>query len=301
LTSPHRTGQAIEDEIIAVRQELDRDGHESGAATIAFHLEQRHGSAPAVSTIWRILSQRGFISPQPHKRPKSSYLRFAAEQPNERWQADTTHWTLADGTDVEILTMLDDYSRFCLDSHTLRVFKGHDIHRRFQQTTARHGNPASLLTDNGAVFTGRSRGHGRVALEVTLHARGDQLPALPALPPADLRQGRALPPDPEKVARPTATGPYPAPAPEPSSTPSAATTTTCDHTEHSHGGPRRRPTPPDPKRCPSALRCTPATGASATTASTHPACSPCATTVGCTTSVSAAATPAPTSSSWSTT
>jgi transposase len=58
LTSPLRTGQAIEDEIIAVRKELDRDGHESGAATIAFHLEQRHGSAPAVSTIWRILSQQ---------------------------------------------------------------------------------------------------------------------------------------------------------------------------------------------------------------------------------------------------
>ena len=29
-----------------------------------------------------------------------------------------------------------------------------------------------MLTDNGAVFTGRYRGHGRVALEVTLHARG---------------------------------------------------------------------------------------------------------------------------------
>jgi transposase InsO family protein len=172
LTSPQRTGQAIEDEIIAVRKELDRDGHEAGAATIAFHLEQRHGSAPAVSTIWRILSQRGFITPQPHKRPKSSYLRFAAEQPNERWQADITHWRLAEGTDVEILNILDDHSRLCLDSHTLRVFKGHDVDRRFQQTAARHGNPASLLTDNGAVFTGRSRGHGRVALEITLHARG---------------------------------------------------------------------------------------------------------------------------------
>jgi transposase InsO family protein len=49
------------------------------------------------------------------------------------------------------------------------VFKGHDVDRRFRQTAARHGNPASLLTDNGAVFTGR---HGRVALEITLNARG---------------------------------------------------------------------------------------------------------------------------------
>ena len=172
LTSPHQTSQAVEDEIIAIRKELDRGGHEAGAATIAFHLEVRHGGSPAVSTIWRILCQRGFVTPQPHRRPKSSYLRFAAEQPNERWQADITHWTLADGTDVEILNMLDDHSRLCLDSHTLRVFKGHDVDRRFRETANTYGNPASLLTDNGAVFTGRSRGHGRVALQVTLHLLG---------------------------------------------------------------------------------------------------------------------------------
>ena len=172
LTSPGQTPQAVEDEIIAIRKELDRGGHEAGAATIAFHLEGRHGSAPAVSTIWRILVDRGFVVPQPHKRPKSSYLRFAAEQPNERWQADITHWALADGTDVEICNWLDDHSRFCLDSHALRVFKGPDVDRRFRATADTYGNPASLLTDNGAVFTGRSRGRGRVALEVTLHSLG---------------------------------------------------------------------------------------------------------------------------------
>jgi transposase InsO family protein len=171
-TSPARTPVDVEDEIVRIRKELDRDHHEAGAATIAYHLEQRHGHAPAVSTIWRILTARGFVTPQPHKRPKSSYIRFAAEQPNERWQADITHWSLADGTGVEILNLIDDHSRLCLDSHTLRTFKGPDVDRRFRETAAAHGNPACLLTDNGAVFTGRSRGQGRVALEVTLHALG---------------------------------------------------------------------------------------------------------------------------------
>lgn len=172
LTSPLQTPRVVEEEIVAIRKELDRGGHEAGAATIAFHLEQRHGSSPAVSTIWRILSQRGFVTPQPHKRPKGSYLRFAAEQPNERWQADITHWRLADDTAIEILNLLDDHSRYCLDSHTRRVFNSPDIDRRFRRAAKTFGNPASLLTDNGAVFTGRSRGHGRVALEVTLHERG---------------------------------------------------------------------------------------------------------------------------------
>ncbi len=172
LSSPQRTGQDLEDEIIEIRKELEKDGHEAGAATIAFHLEQRHGTTPAVSTIWRILKARGFVTQQPHKRPKSSYLRFAAEQPNERWQTDITHWTLAGGAEVEILNLLDDHSRLCVGSDALRVFKAADIVASFGKAAAVHGDPASMLSDNGAVFTGRSRGGGRVALEITLHTRG---------------------------------------------------------------------------------------------------------------------------------
>jgi transposase InsO family protein len=170
--SPHRISTAVEDEIVRIRKDLDRGGHEAGAATIAAHVERELGWTPAVSTIWRILTERGFVVPQPHKRPKSSYQRFAAEQPNERWQADITHWALVDGTDVEILNWIDDHSRLCLDSHAQLVFKSPDVNRRFVAIAAELGDPASVLTDNGAVFTGRSRGHGRVALEVTLHERG---------------------------------------------------------------------------------------------------------------------------------
>src|SRR5438309_10368044 len=47
-SSPQRISEQLEDEIVEIRKSLDRDGHEAGAATIAFHLEQRHGSTPAV-------------------------------------------------------------------------------------------------------------------------------------------------------------------------------------------------------------------------------------------------------------
>jgi transposase InsO family protein len=170
--SPHRTPADVENEIVAIRKELAKAGHEAGAATIAFHLERRHGTAPAVSTIWRVLTARGFVTPQPHKRPKSSYVRFAAEQPNERWQADITHWALADGHDVEILNLIDDHSRLCPSSTARPVFKAGDVDTAFCQAAATYGDPASLLSDNGAVFTGRYRRRGRVALEVTLNERG---------------------------------------------------------------------------------------------------------------------------------
>ena len=171
-TSPTQISREVEDEIVRIRKELDKSGHEAGADTIRSHLLRSHGQAPATSTIWRILTDRGFVTPQPHKRPKSSYVRFQAEQPNELWQTDLTHWTLADGTDVEIGNWLDDHSRYCLDSRARLVFKGPDVDRHYRQIAATHGDPAALLSDNGAVYTGAYRRQGRVTLEITLTDRG---------------------------------------------------------------------------------------------------------------------------------
>ena len=50
------------------------------------------------------LAARGLVVPEPRKRPRSSYIRCAAEQPNECWQADFTHYPLAGGTGTEILS-----------------------------------------------------------------------------------------------------------------------------------------------------------------------------------------------------
>jgi transposase InsO family protein len=181
--SPHAVSGAVEDEIVRLRKELSRQGFDAGADTIRTHLARRLPESttstadpvPAVSTIWRILSRRGFVTPQPQKRPRSSWRRFTAEQPNERWQADTTHWQLADGTGVEILTLLDDHSRLCLGSVPRRTITGPDVVATFQHAFVGWGIPASVLTDNGAVFTGRQRGGGRVALEVELGRLGVRL------------------------------------------------------------------------------------------------------------------------------
>jgi transposase InsO family protein len=173
--SPHRISDALEDEIVELRKALGDEGLDAGAHTIAYHLERRHGTAPAVSTIWRVLSRRGFVTPQPQKRPKSSFVRFEAQMPNERWQADITHWALADGTDVEILNVLDDHSRFLVASDARGVFKAADVVASFHAGTASCGFPASLLTDNGAVFTAGPRGGGRCAIEVECDRLGIRL------------------------------------------------------------------------------------------------------------------------------
>jgi transposase InsO family protein len=261
LHSPNRTAKDIEDEVIALRKELQREGHEAGAATIAFHLQRRHGVCPAVSTIWRILSARGFVTPQPHKRPKSSYIRFQAEQPNERWQLDITHWQLADRTDVEILNILDDHSRLCLGSDTLAVFKARDVNNSFGKAVAAHGNPASLLSDNGAVSTGRYRGTGRVALEVTLHSRGI---SFRHCRPYHLQTCGKVERFHQTLKK-------------------WLTHQTPAHTVAHLQAQLGRPISPDPKPPRPAPHYTPAPTASATTASTTTASSPCATTAAFTT------------------
>jgi transposase InsO family protein len=135
-------------------------------------LRQQAGCSPSVATIWRILSRRGFVTPQPHKRPRSSWRRFEADLPNEVWQADITHWPLTNGSDAEILNIVDDHSRLMAGSTARRVFKATDIVAGLHTAMARHGRPERMLTDNGAVFTGLYRGRGWVALERELTALG---------------------------------------------------------------------------------------------------------------------------------
>ena len=71
----HQHGPAIEQAILALRAELNEAGHDAGAQTIAYHLRGRVEPVPAVSTIWRILTRHGLITPQPHKRPRSPTAR----------------------------------------------------------------------------------------------------------------------------------------------------------------------------------------------------------------------------------
>jgi len=154
-SQPRLTSPAVRERVIALRQALVADGADAGPETIAWHLEREGFQVPSTSTIRRILHQAGLVTPQPKKRPKSSYLRFQAELPNGCWQADITYWFLADGTRVEILDFLDDHSRFLLTIQTSTLWTSADVVSVMDQLIATYGPPAATLTDNGIVFTAR--------------------------------------------------------------------------------------------------------------------------------------------------
>jgi transposase-like protein len=102
VRSPTRIADRFEDEIVAIHKALADDGLDAGAATVHYHLAERHRQPPSVSTVFRVLKARGFVILQPQKRPKSSLHRFVADLPNECWQADMTHVELDNGEAYEV-------------------------------------------------------------------------------------------------------------------------------------------------------------------------------------------------------
>ena len=157
---PTATPVEVVDLIVELREKLTATGLDAGPDTIGWHLTHHHDITVSRATIARYLAKAGLVVPEPKKKPKSSYIRFQAAMPNETWQADFTHYRLTrpdgrPGPDSEILTWLDDCSRYALSVTAHHRVTGPIVLRTFRETVAEHGIPASTLTDNGMVFTTR--------------------------------------------------------------------------------------------------------------------------------------------------
>ena len=179
VTSPNATPDAVVDLVLVLRKQLVESGLDAGADTIGWHLQHHHAVTLSRATINRILSRAGAVSPEPAKRPKSSYIRFQAEQPNETWQSDFTHYRLTNpdrspGADVEIITWLDDHSRYAVHVSAHWRITAKIVLDTFTKAAGQHGYPASTLTDNGMVYTVRFAGGrgGRSMLEHELRRLG---------------------------------------------------------------------------------------------------------------------------------
>jgi hypothetical protein len=103
------------------------------------------------------LGRRGLVVPQPSKRPKSSWQRFEAAAPNERWQIDAMDWEIASGL-VRVFNIIDDHSRVATRSRAVPEATTDAAWDTFTQAAAVWGLPAGVLSDNGLCFSGKLRG-----------------------------------------------------------------------------------------------------------------------------------------------
>ena len=76
-TSPAAISDDTVDLIVGLRKELAGQGLDAGPDTICWHLRHHHQVRVSPATISRYLARAGLVTPEPKKRPKSSYIRFA--------------------------------------------------------------------------------------------------------------------------------------------------------------------------------------------------------------------------------
>ena len=175
-TRPHRSpgqiGVEVEDRIVRLRKELADAGLDHGATTIQWHLgrDGSVGAVPSVAGVHRVLQRRGLVVAQPSKRPKSSWKRFEAAAPNERWQIDAMDWTIATGV-VRVFNIIDDHSRVAIRSRAVAEATTEAAWLTFTQGVTTWGPPAGVLSDNGLCFSGKLRGF-EVLFEANLRDAG---------------------------------------------------------------------------------------------------------------------------------
>lgn len=172
LNPSRRIPGDVEERIVRLRKQLTEDGLDAGPLTIeAYLLKEGWPTVPSPASIWRLLSDAGFITPQPGKRPKSSYKSFVFDRPNECWQIDDTEYQLADGTTVWIVQILDDHSRVCVGSRAVSSVTTTTAWKVFLDGACVWGLPGMVLSDNGLAYNG-SRRNIEVVFEANLRTLG---------------------------------------------------------------------------------------------------------------------------------
>lgn len=164
VSCPHQMAAGIEARIVEMRR-----AHPGwGPRTIGYHLE-REGVVPlpSRSAIYRALVRHRLVDPQQRRRRRSDYKRWERARAMELWQMDIMGGVyLVDGSELKVVTGIDDHSRFCVSAKVVRRATARPVCEALAEAMRSHGIPDQVLTDNGKVFTGRfGPGKGEVLFD----------------------------------------------------------------------------------------------------------------------------------------
>lgn len=160
----NRTAEETEKLILGLRKQYPT----LGAVKIRQILTNRgYGGLPCSSTINAILKRRGCITPEA-SQAATPYKRFQKSEPNEMWQMDFKgDFVMQDGNRCYPLSIIDDYSRFCLNADPKPDLKRQGTEESLIATLRAYGKPQIILCDNGNPW-GTSQSTGYTGLEVML-------------------------------------------------------------------------------------------------------------------------------------
>jgi transposase InsO family protein len=149
---PHQIPAEIEVRII----ELRRTHPGWGPRTILSTLRKEMDRPPSRSSIYRCLVRHRLIDPKPRPRKREDYKRWERSRSMELWQMDVMGSVkLKDGTQLSVVTGIDDHSRYCVIAKLIPRATARPICDALIEGLNRHGIPEQILTDNGKVFTGK--------------------------------------------------------------------------------------------------------------------------------------------------
>jgi transposase InsO family protein len=154
-------------EVEAAVCELRREHPRWGPRRLAHELG-RVGMEPVPSrmTVYRILVRHGLVEPRRRGRRREDYKRWERDAPMALWQLDIVGGVfLADGTEVKVVTGVDDHSRFCVIASACLRATGRAVCLAFARALERYGVPEEVLTDNGKQFTARFGRGGEVLFD----------------------------------------------------------------------------------------------------------------------------------------
>jgi len=154
---PARQPRQLDAEIEALVCQLRGAHPRWGPRRLVFELGKAGISpVPSRSTIYRVLVRHHLVPARKRKRRRQDYKRWQREEPMQLWQMDITGSVfLADGTELKLISGIDDCSRFCVIATVARRATARTVCRAFVAAMAIYGIPDEVLTDNGKQFTGR--------------------------------------------------------------------------------------------------------------------------------------------------
>lgn len=143
------TPEVIEQAAIRIRKELAEQGWDHGPLSVRQSMLDTGMPAPSRATLARIFTRYGVVTPQPQKRPRSSWRRFTFRFVHQCWQLDATEWRLEGGEKVVVFQLLDDHSRVIVGSWVDTSETSAGAVAVMTAAVANHQAPQLLLTDNG--------------------------------------------------------------------------------------------------------------------------------------------------------
>ena len=167
---PHQTPAEIEAAICEMR----RLHPGWGPRRIEHELAKVFEQVPSRSSIYRCLKRHELIELRRRRKRRDEYVRWERDRPMQLWQMDVMGGVLlADGTELKIVTGVDDHSRFCVAAGLVHRGTTKAVSEVLLGSLRRYGIPDEILTDNGKCFTGRFGAHpSEVLFDRILRERG---------------------------------------------------------------------------------------------------------------------------------